>query len=377
MKQKVLFVATVLRGHILVFHLPYMQWFREKGYEVHVCARNDMDAPAAAVPYCDRYVDLAFARSPAHPQNILAYKQLKRLINHEKYALIHCHTPVGGMIARLAARVARKHGTKVLYTAHGFHFFSGAPLLNWLLYYPAERWLARFTDLLITINTEDYRRARSFRAGQVEQVPGVGVDRVRFDMAVDKQAVRRGLGISMDAPVAIVVGEHIPRKNHETALRAVSRVRNCHLLFCGVGEETKRLEMLAGKLNMRERVHFLGFRDDIPALLSASDVFLFPSFQEGMPVSLMEAMASGLPCVVSRVRGNMDLIRPGDGGMLRNARDAAGFTRDIEALLADQALCNEMGERNRNFIHNYSLNSVRARMIALYLRQLRPASMED
>ena len=138
-KQKVLFVATVLRGHILVFHLPYMQWFREQGFEVHCCAGNDTGEANPVVPHCDRYIDLAFERSPLNPCNMDAYRQLKALIDTEGYALIHCHTPVGGMLTRLAARDARKGGTRVLYTAHGFHFYTGAPPLNWLLFYPAEK----------------------------------------------------------------------------------------------------------------------------------------------------------------------------------------------------------------------------------------------
>ena len=155
MKQKVLFVAHMLRGHVLVFHLPYMKWFQEQGYEVHLCSCNDTEKPVTEVPYCDRFFDLPFQRSPFGRQNLQVYREIKKLVDREDYALIHCHTPVGGMVGRLAARGARKRGTRVLYTAHGFHFFTGAPLRNWLLFYPAERFLARFTDLLITINRED------------------------------------------------------------------------------------------------------------------------------------------------------------------------------------------------------------------------------
>lgn len=146
MKRKVLFVATVLRGHVLVFHLPYMKWFQEQGYEVHLCCRNDTPDPEVTVPYCDRFIELPFERSPLNKANLGVYKQLKALIDQENYALIHCNTPVGGMLGRLCARAARKKGTKVVYTAHGFHFFSGAPLKNWLLFYPAERFLSRWTD---------------------------------------------------------------------------------------------------------------------------------------------------------------------------------------------------------------------------------------
>ena len=152
MKRKVLFVATVLRMHVMVFHLPYMKWFQEQGYEVHLCCRNDTDGPVESVPYCDRFIELPFERSPLSPANIGVYRELKALIDRENYTLIHCNTPVGGMLGRLCARTARKKGAKVVYTAHGFHFFDGAPAKNWLLFYPVERFLSCFTDLLITIN---------------------------------------------------------------------------------------------------------------------------------------------------------------------------------------------------------------------------------
>ncbi len=370
MSKKVLFVATVLQGHILVFHLPYMQWFQQQGYEVHLCARNDTPDPAPPVPFCDRYVDMAFERSPVSPGNARVYKQLKRQMDQEDYALIHCHTPVGGMLARLCARAARKRGTRVVYTAHGFHFFTGAPPMNWLLYYPAERLLARYTDLLITINQEDFGRAQRFPAGQVALVHGVGVDFSRFQAPVDTQETRRSLGVPETAPLVITVGEHIPRKNHETVLRAVHKLPGVHLLFCGVGEETDLLQSLAKELDMADRVRFLGFRKDVPALLRASDVFCFPSLQEGLPVSLMEAMAAGLPCAVSRVRGNRDLIREGEGGMLRLPRDIDGFAEDMDRMLKDPALRRAMGERNRRVIEAYGLEATREQMAALYRQQL-------
>ena len=370
MNKKVLFVATVLRGHILVFHLPYMQWFRDQGYEVHCSARNDTADPTPMVPCCDRYIELAFERSPLHPGNRVAYKQLKQLMDQEGYALVHCHTPVGGMLARLAARASRKQGTKVVYTAHGFHFYSGAPLLNWLLYYPAERLLSWYTDLLITINREDAARAIHFHARETALVEGVGVDLTRFAVPVDRATVRAGLGIAQETPVVITVGEHIPRKNHEACIRAIAAIPGLTLLFCGVGELEAPLRALAEALAIADRVQFLGFRRDVPALLAASDLFLFPSFQEGLPVSLMEAMAAGLPCIVSNVRGNADLIGQGEGGYLCAPNDIASFTQALATLTENSTLRDTMGVRNRETIRPYALPSVLAHMAMLYQNQL-------
>ena len=131
--KKVLFVATVVQKHIKVFHTPYLEMFRQAGYETFVAAANDTGGEVN-LPCCDRYVEIGFRRNPFHPANIGAFFRLKRLIDSEHFDLIHCHTPVGGVLGRLAAARSRRQGTKVLYTAHGFHFYKGAPLINWLIY---------------------------------------------------------------------------------------------------------------------------------------------------------------------------------------------------------------------------------------------------
>ncbi len=370
MKKKVLFLATVLRGHILVFHLPYMQWFREQGYEVHCCAGNDTGVAAPNVPNCDRYIEINFRRNPFHPGNIAAYRRLKALIDSEEYELIHCHTPVGGMLGRLAARKARRRGTKVCYTAHGFHFFTGASWINWLFYYPAERALAHFTDLLITINQEDFQRAKRFRAKKEAFVHGVGVDLRRFDLQVDPIAIKKSLGIDSDLPMIISVGEHSRRKNHVVCIRALEKIEEAALVFCGVGKQEKALRQLAETCHVSDRVHFLGFRSDIPALLLAADAFIFPSLHEGLPVALMEAMAAGLPCVVSGVRGNTDLIAEGEGGFVVKPFDTAGFASSLRTILGNGNLRRQMSQRNRAVIQQYSLPQALGQTAALYLEQL-------
>ena len=181
-KKKVLFVATVVKTHMMQFHIPYLKMFQEMGWETAVASRNDYENPEdCKIPYCDTYYDIPFERLPWKPKNIQSYKMLKKIIDEGSYDIIHCHTPVGAMIARLAALSARKKGTKVIYTAHGFHFFKGAPLVNWLLFYPAEWLLAPVTDVLITINKEDHARAlKQLHAKRIEYVPGVGIHTEKF-----------------------------------------------------------------------------------------------------------------------------------------------------------------------------------------------------
>ena len=323
-KKKVLFVATVVKTHMMQFHIPYLKMFREMGWETAVASRNDYENPEdCKIPYCDTYYDIPFERLPWKPRNIQSYKMLKKIIDEGNYDIIHCHTPVGAMIARLAALSARKKGTKVIYTAHGFHFFKGAPLLNWLLFYPAEWLLAPVTDVLITINQEDYARAvKQLHAKRIEYVPGVGINTEKFrDLVIDRAEKRRSLGYGEEDFLALTVAEMTPNKNHITILKAMALLkdreefRHIHYLICGRGEMWGSLEESAKELWIADHVNFLGYRTDAPELYKASDLFLFVTFREGLSVALMEAMSSGMPIVCAKIRGNTDLIDDGVSGL--------------------------------------------------------------
>ncbi len=352
----------------MAFHLPYLEWFKQKGYETHVCARNDYEKKEdCRIPFCDRYYDLPFKRSPVNVKNIGVSRELKRIINANGYDIIHCHTPMGGVLTRLAAGEARASGTKLIYTAHGFHFYRGAPLKNWLFYYPAEKFLARYTDVLITINKEDYHAAQKFKAKSVLYVPGVGVDVQRFsNVVIDKGAKREELGIPGGAFAVLSVGELIKRKNHEAVLKALARLNRKEIIYvlCGDGELGESLRSKAAELNVETR--FLGFRKDIPEICAAMDLFVFPSYQEGLPVALMEAMASGLPVVCSDIRGNRELIEKGRGGYLVQPEDTEGLAEGIAKLMAHPALRVSMGEINQEEARKYDRDIVQEVMEEIY-----------
>ena len=324
MKKKVLFVATVVKTHIMQFHIPYLKLFQEMGWETAVASRNDYENPSdCVIPYCDTYYDIPFERLPWKPKNLQAYRLLKAIIDREHYDIIHCHTPVGALIARLAALDARKKGTKVIYTAHGFHFFTGAPLKNWLLFYPPERLLAPVTDVLITINREDYARAQKhLPAKRIEYVPGVGIDTGRFrNLQIDRQAKRRALGFGEEDFLVLTVAEMTPNKNHITVLKALAALKDraefarIHYLIVGRGEMWSSLEESAKTLGISDHVHFLGYRTDAPELYRCCDLFAFMTFREGLSVALMEAMSSAMPIVCTKIRGNTDLIDDGVSGL--------------------------------------------------------------
>lgn len=307
-KKKVLFVATV-DSHIELFHLPFLKYFKDNDFEVHVATNSNKP-----IKYCDKKIQLPIARSPFKPSNLRAIKQLRKIIDREHYNIIHCHTPMGSVVTRLAAKNARKSGTRVIYTAHGFHFYKGAPLLNWLLFYPVEKYLAKYTDTLITINQEDYTRAKKKfgkRCHDIEYVPGVGVDPKKFEKRLttkEKNALRSSLGLKADDVVLICIGRLDKNKNQGFLIKTLSQLgKNYHLLLVGPDELNGKYQKLAKKLNLENRVHFLGFRSDIPELLQISNLAVSASKREGLPVNLIEAAFAGLPIVATNCRGLIDI----------------------------------------------------------------------
>ena len=371
--MKVLFVATVVQKHIMEFHVPYLKMFKEHGWETAVAARNDYDNPADChIPYCDHYYDIPFERSPFKTGNIKAYKELKKVIDDGHYDIVHCHTPVGAALTRLAAEDARKKGSKVFYTAHGFHFYDGAPLVNWLTYYPVEKYLARKTDVLITINKEDYNRAKKFKAGKVVYVPGVGIDLSKFESKpYIRNQKRQELGFKEDDFLLLSVGELIERKNHRVVLEAIARLKgetiyeHLYYLICGIGVLEDELNKLASDLGIEDHVHFLGYRHDISDLCNAADVFVFMSHQEGLPVALMEAMACGLPAICSKIRGNTDLIEDGKNGLFAK-NDPEDVSQKIEKLVKDPELRRKLSANALQTIKHYDLSSVEDEMMKIY-----------
>lgn len=371
--KKVLFVATVVKTHIMEFHVPYLKMFKKMGWETEVAARNDFENPAdCVIPYCDVYYNIPFERNPVKLKNLMAYKELKKIIDSGKYDIIHCHTPVGGMLTRLAAKRMRKRGTKVFYTAHGFHFYKGAPAINWLLYYPVEKWLSRYTDVLITINKEDYERAKTFSAGKVYYVPGVGIDLKKFHVgSVDRVEKRQEIGVRSNDFVLLSVGELIPRKNHEVVIRALAVLRqngelnHVEYVICGRGAYESDLKKLAKELRVSDHVHFLGYRSDVSEICNCADLFVFMSYQEGLPVALMEAMACGLSAVCSNIRGNTDLIENNVTGLIAN-NTPEGVAKAISAMQSNENLRASLASAALQKIRQFDLRDVESQMSKIY-----------
>ncbi len=345
------------------------------GYEFYGVANRSLSSAEEIKEDEEKYgvrlfhVDLN--RSPFSFQNIKAYKQLCKIISENEIDYIHCNTPVGGILGRLAGK---KCGVKkVIYQAHGFHFYKGAPKKNWLLYYPVEKWLAHYTDALITINQEDYELAKAKlkprNNGKVYYVPGVGVDTSKYSVDAETYAKKRNeLGISLDAFVIISVGELNANKNNSVIISAMEKLQNkkIHYILCGVGEKKAELQAMAEAAGLQNNIHFLGYRNDVNELYQAADCFVMPSFREGLSRSIMEAMASGLPCIVSKIRGNTDLIVDKKGGYLLEPKDISGFANAIESIIDNPKLLQKMRKFNLETIKNFDVSQVCKKIKEIY-----------
>jgi len=372
-KRKILYCTTV-DYHLKAFHLPYMKWFKEQGWDVDVVASGNID-----LPYTDNKYNIPIQRSPFNRKNLSAYRQIKRLIEENDYAIIHCHTPLGGVLGRLAARQTRKQGTKVIYTAHGFHFYQGGPWLNWLLYYPIEKILARLTDSLVTINTEDFTIAtkRRFKVNEIVQIPGVGVDTDRFK-PIDRQEqlrLKRSFGYEDDDFLLFNAAEFNKNKNQAFLIHALAllkdEVPNAKLLLAGEGPLLASSRELAQQLGVGHQVEFLGFRKDIQTIIVLCDVAVASSYREGLPVAVMEAMACGLPVVAVDNRGHRELIQDDYNGWLHTEDDPQAFANKLVMLATIQDLPEQFGKNSRKLmVEKYSTKKVLREKIHMYQKYM-------
>ena len=371
--KKILLIATV-QSHICQFHRPLVEMLREQGeYEIHVAARNNLaEKNGLALDFADKVFDIPFERSPFHPRNIRAYKQLKRLLAENEYEVIHCNTPVGGVVTRLAAKKARRKGSKVFYTAHGFHFYEGAPKKNWLVYYPVERMLARRTDTLITINEEDFRLASERFPCHTVRIHGVGVSDTRYHpvSADEVAALRTELGFSPEDEIILCVGELLPNKNQSMAIRAMAEVVKSRpraiLLLAGNGPERENLEALVSVCGLEDHVRFLGYCTTLECYQRIADVSVSCSIREGLGINLIEAMLTENPVIGTHNRGHDELIADGENGYLVNINDVNGLAERMIYLLTDRQGAIEMGHRGSKIAKRYTNSHVRQELRGIY-----------
>lgn len=380
--KRVLMLASVA-SMIDQFNMPNIVLLQKLGYEVDVACNfiegntcSDERVAELKQKLQDMHVhcyQIDFARNIKHMgQNMKALWQVEALMKQNTYEFCHCHSPIGGVVARIAGHRTR---TKVIYTAHGFHFYQGAPVMNWLVYYPVEKMLSRWTDVLITINHEDYKLAKKkFKMKKLTYVPGIGIDTQRECLSQkEKEEKRKELGIPQDAFLITNAAEFTPNKNQKTVIEAIEQLHNPNIYFvmCGIGEKKAELEQYVKEHGLEEHIRFVGFRNDLHEILQTSDCFVLSSFREGLSVALMEAMAEGLPVVCGRIRGNVDLIKDGKGGILvspENKEDyEAAFRKLYEMKHKELAAFQRMGHINAENVKSFGRSAVERLMENMYL----------
>lgn len=377
--KRVLIVASVV-SFIEWFNKENVEYLRnDLGCEVHIACNfdymDDTDEERTNA-YLDKIRaegvilhNIHFTRSPLSKDNIAAYSELKNIIDSQKFDLIHCHTPTASILTRLAARGAKKNGSVVMYTCHGFHFHNAAQKKNWIIYYPIEKFCSRFCDYIVTINKEDYNRAKTFHAKNVRYIPGVGVDISRIkNTKIDKQVYKKSICIPENCVMLLSVGEMIERKNHEVIIRALGKLQNKNIYYviCGKGPLKEHLENLAKEFGLSENVVFLGFRRDIPELCNTADISAFPSRIEGLGLAGIEAMAAGVPLVSSNVHGILDYVIDGKTGYTCNPEDVNGFAAAISKLAIDKELRENMRENCLKAVEPFELHNALRVMWGIY-----------
>jgi glycosyltransferase involved in cell wall biosynthesis len=365
--MKILFITTI-SNTVNAFLIPHIEKLISEGHSVEVAFNIVQEVKQELYVLGCKVNEIPFSRSPLKSDNFLAYRKLKKLVIKEKYDMIHTHTPVASMIVRLVCRNIKN--IKVIYTAHGFHFYKGAQIFNWLVYYPIEKILSRYTDIIITINHEDNDLAkRKFKARKIIYVPGVGIDVDRItETKINRYEVRKNLGLNDNNFALLSIGELNKNKNHETIIRAIVKIDNpdVHYLICGEGELEQYLKDLTKELGLVKQIHFLGFRKDIPEICKASDLFLFPSLREGLGLAALEAMASELAIVTSNVHGIVDYSINGITGFSCNPTDINGYVESIQKLINNPELRHEMGKKNRELVKKYDISIITNEMWEIY-----------
>lgn len=372
MAKKILLVATV-QSHIAQFHRPLSEVLHAHGYEVHAAARNNLaEKNGLQLDFVDKVFDVRFSRSPKSKDNITAYNQLKTIVDSGNYEVVHCNTPMGGMIARLATRAARKKGTKLFYTAHGFHFYDGAPKKNWMIFYPIEKFFSKMTDILITITHEDYKVASEAFHCKVAYMHGVGVSGERYKPVTieEKLSLRGKMGYSKNAKILLCIGELNDNKNQSMAIRmmhkVVAKYPEAILLLAGNGPKQKFLEQLIKQEGLERNVKLIGYVTNLQDYQHIIDVQVSCSLREGLPLNIVESMLSGNPVVASLNRGHRELIQDGINGYIVDPNDYEAMGNRVLNLLDNDDLCKRIVQNAIIFAQDFTFTSVKKELEEIY-----------
>jgi len=366
-KKKILFVAS-LDTHLTSFHLPYINWFKDQNYEVHLAYRG-----SSIIPNVDKIWKIPFERSPFSYSNYRVYKELRDILNNNYYELIHCHTPMASFVTRLAAIETRKKGTKVLYTVHGFHFFKDGPVKNWLLYFPLEKFMSRYTDAIITINREDFEilfKKKFYSKGKY-QINGIGLDPKRLTIENGNfSEIRTEKGYSENDFIILYIAEFINRKNHRFVIESIpdliEKHSNIKFLFAGGGILKKEMEGLVEQMNLTKNVDFLGFTSEISKYIGIADIGISTSKQEGLGLGVAELMYNSKPVIVTQDRGHREMVIHKENGFIFEQNDAQSFIKYIEILYDNKDMRHKFGVNAKKTMEKFMIDKSLKKMIEIY-----------
>ncbi len=365
--KKILVTSTDLM--MLQFLAPHVKNLREKGYDVEIACSEvgNRFNEVLSVLGKEHSYKVRLQRNPLKLSNFKGLSDLKKIISNGNYDLIWTNEPVMGVMTRLASKKARKKGTKILYMSHGFHFYKGAPKLNWCVYYPIEKAMSSLTDVIVTINTEDFAHAKKFNAKHVKYIHGIGINTARLKSANERVDLRAELNLNNNAFILLSVGELNDNKNQETALKAFAKIndKNCHYVLCGKGNKLEYLKTLSKKLGVEDRTHFLGYRKDVVDICFQSNAFIMPSKREGLGLAALEAMYCGLPLITANTRGLVDIMENGVSGYTHPFNDVDGFAKSIELLKSNESLRKTMGKNNQQTVIPFCLENTKNEVLEI------------
>lgn len=366
--KKILYITTISRT-INAFLIPHIERLLEEGYIVDCACHIDKPIDETLIKKGVKIYDIPFSRNPLEPKNFKAYKMLVEIMKENQYEIVHVHTPVASVYGRLLK--LKFKNLKTIYTVHGFHFFKGAPKINWMIYYPIERIMARFTDVIITINEEDYNRAKIFNIKETYKLDGVGIDLNCYNSSLyDKSEERKKLNLKDDEFVILMIAEVNKNKNHIQIIDAVEKLvkqgKKVKLLCAGDGVMFDEVKKLIQDRNLDEYIKMLGFRTDINELIASCDIGVLMSYREGLPRNIMELMAFGKPVVGTNIRGIRDLIEDGKNGFLVDVGDVDATASAVEYFLEDASRLEDMGKSASDMIRKYSLEVIMDQMMKVY-----------
>lgn len=369
--NKILYVTTV-SSTINAFLVPHIKHLINKGYKLDIATNITDDIDDRLINIGVEVFKIDFQRTPVNIKNSKACKQIKEIHKNRKYNIVHVHTPVASFVTRYALR--KEKNLKVVYTCHGFHFYKGGSIINWLLFYPVEKIAAKWTDSLITINSEDYEIAKAFNLrnnGQVMKMNGVGIEKEKYVIQnFDRNKYIKSLNLKDDDFIILVLAELNKNKNHIQLIKAMNLLKdkypNIKAIFAGTGPLENEIKEQIKENGLEDKISLVGWRNDVKELINLSDVVGLFSKREGLGKCLLEAMICGKPVIATNTRGPRELIEENVNGFMFEIGDIEETAKSIEKLYKANDRVQQLKEEIIKKANKYLLENVLNQLNYIY-----------